>query len=185
MNRIWLFLLGAIRSDNPSPINPPLNPHVNKILEDETQQRLPSLTLAQYADSLAEVPLPTADQVENFVEYVAHAHSWYKHLRHNRPGNRFYFFLDKYAGWERSIMPDGTQTFKERTEQGFHYSDIPTEKYRTRFGHLSYSCNSGTTVFLAGPGPVVLPRDGVAAVPSHDAQMHGLPEEILEAGLPG
>ena len=33
------------------------------------------------------------------------------------------------------------------------------------------------------PGPVVFPRDSVPAVPSQDANMYGLPEEILESGL--
>ena len=131
MNRIWGKLLGSIRSDHPSPNNPPLNPHVNKILEDETQQRLPSQTLAGYVDSLAGVPLPTADQVENFVEYVAHTHSWYKHLRHNRPGNRFYFFLDQYAGWDRVIMPE-----RDPELQGTNGTRIPLFGYS--YGEVSY-----------------------------------------------
>ncbi len=154
-----------------------------KILDEESQPLLPSLSLAQYVGSIVEVPLPTAQQRENFVEYVSHAHSWYKHLPLNLPGAPFYFFVDRYAGMDRVIMKDGTQAFTERAKQGFHYSDIPTEEYRIRFGHLAYSCDSGTTVFLSGPGPIVFPRDSVAAVPSQDAKMYGLPEEILEAGL--
>jgi len=145
--------------------------HVGKIVDTETHRRLPSLTLAQYMDAIAEVPLPTAQQREDFVEYVSHAHSWYKHLGYNLPGVPFYFFVDKYAGWDRVA-------FRERTEQGPHYSQIPTEQYRTRFGHLAYSPDPSTTPFLSGIEPVVLPRD-----PLRRVWRYGLPAEILEAGL--
>jgi hypothetical protein len=45
-----------------------------------TAADLPPLTLNQYVDLLARVPLPIQVQKENFVQYVSHAHSWYKHL---------------------------------------------------------------------------------------------------------
>ena len=156
---------------------------VQQSMDDETHDRLPSLTLARYVDFTAEVPPPTAQQRENFVEHVAHAHSWYKHLPLALPGNPFYFFVDKYAACARVIMEDGTQAFTERTEKGFHYSDIPTEQCRARFGHLAYSCDAGTTVFRAVRESLVLPRDKVVAAPGPDTEMYGLPAEILEAGL--
>jgi len=34
-----------------------------------------------------------------------------------------------------------------------------------------------------GEGPLVSPRDKIAAVPGDDARMYGLPPEILDAGL--
>jgi hypothetical protein len=144
---------------------------------------LASLTLAQYIDLIAEVPLPTTQQRENFAEFVSHAHSWYKHLPYGLPGAPFYFFIDKYAGCDLVITDRGTPGLTERTEQGFHYSYIPTQDYRTCFGHLAFSCGLGRTVFRLGPSPVVVPRDKVAAVPGDDAQMYGLPTVILEAGM--
>jgi hypothetical protein len=144
---------------------------------------LPPLTLHQYADLLARVPLPTQEQKDNFVQYVSHAHSWYKHLPLYPPGVPFYFFIDKYAGCDRLVSKDGTGILKERTEGGFHYSDYPTVKYRDLFGHLAYCCGYGTKVIPLSKGPMVIPRDDLAAVPGDDARMYRLPPEVLEAGV--
>ncbi len=146
------------------------------------RQTTGTLSLAQYLDLLAGVPLPTQQQKENFVEYVSHAHSWYKHLPLYPPGEPFYLFMDKYAGCDRVLLSDGKAALVGRSQQGFHYSDIPTEQYRNQFGHLGFSCGAGTTVALLGRGPLVEPRDKVPAVPGNDALMYHLPAEILEAG---
>lgn len=158
----------------------------NKLLKLISSERVRAesrpLTLPEYVASLADVALPTAVEMERFAVYVAHSHSWYKHLPLCPPGNRFYFFLDKYAGWDRLVSSDGTGVFAERTEPGFHYSAIPTAEYRTKFGCLAYSCDSGSTVIPLGKGPVAAPRDKSAAVGSQDGQMRSLPPEVLEAG---
>jgi hypothetical protein len=147
----------------------------------ESQQPGAPLTPAQYVASLSRVPLPTTKQKLQFADFVCKAHSWYKHLPANPPGEPFYFYLDKYAGCDRLLKRDGTAVMVERTEHGFHYSDLPTEEYRMRFGHLAYSCESGTAVFVTS-WPVAFPRDKVVAVPGDDGRMFGLPAEILAAG---
>lgn len=68
--------------------------------------------LVRYAYFIAG-DLPTQKQRENFVDFVSHAHSWYKHVSPYPPGTRFYFFLNKYAGHERR---HGTVEVKERTQ---------------------------------------------------------------------
>ena len=45
-----------------------------------TAAELPPLTLRQYIELVSDVPFPTHEQKENFIEYVSRAHSWYKHL---------------------------------------------------------------------------------------------------------
>jgi hypothetical protein len=144
---------------------------------------LPALTLRQYVELLAQTPLPTPQQKQNFVEYVSHAHSWYKHLPLYPPGAPFYFFIDKYAACDRLVSQDGTAIIKERIESGFHYSDYPTAKYRDLFGHLAYSCGYGTKVIALSKGPMVIPRSGSPAVPGNDARMYLLPSQVLEAGV--
>jgi hypothetical protein len=148
-----------------------------------TAAELLPLTLGQYVDLLSGVPLPTQQQKQNFVEYVSHAHSWYKHLPLFLPGAPFYFFLDKYAGCDRLVSRDGKAVLRERTEQGFHYSDYCTAKYRDLFGHLAYCCGYGNKVIPLSKGPMVFPRDDLAAVPGDDAQLYRLPSEVLEAGV--
>jgi hypothetical protein len=92
---------------------------------ETTAAELAPLTLRQYVDFLAQTPLPTEQQKQNFIEYVSHAHSWYKHLPLYPPGAPFYFFIDKYAACDRLVSRDGTAVIKERIESGFRYSDSP------------------------------------------------------------
>src|SRR6478735_1162875 len=59
------------------------------------------LTVGGYVEMVHDLPLPTDAQKQNFAVYVAHAHSWYKHLPAFPPGAAFYFFLNEYAGCNR------------------------------------------------------------------------------------
>ena len=94
----------------------------------EDQEHVATLTLAAYLNLLSAVPLPSTQQESEFAEFVSAAHSWYKHLPPNLPGQPFYFFIDKYAGCDRVLREDGTAVVVERTEPGFHYSDLPTKE---------------------------------------------------------
>ena len=154
---------------------------VDSALAEIDREAEVTLSMPRYLDLLAEVPLPTQQQKENFAAYVSQAHSWYKHLPYHLPGTPFYFFIDKYAGFDRVLLKDSTAALRERVKHGFHYSDIPTNEYRTKFGHLAYSCAAGTVVLL-DEEPIATPRDKVVAVPGDDAMMYGLPPEIVEAG---
>jgi len=98
---------------------------------------------------------PSPEQVKSFVDYVAGAHSWYKHLPLVPPGTPFYFFLDPYAGYDL-VYKKGRTGYCEREEQGFHYSDIPTAEYRQRYGFLQYSTGAGTDVFVPESKGVLL-----------------------------
>jgi hypothetical protein len=134
-------------------------------------------SLIRYAYFIAG-DLPTQEQRENFVDFVSHAHSWYKHISPYPPGTPFCFFLNKYAGYDRR---HGTAEVAERTQQGFHYSAIPTNTYRAAFGCLDFT-NRGKRVPLVDEGPVAAPRDQVAGAPGKGALIYGLPVEILDAG---
>jgi hypothetical protein len=46
-----------------------------------------------YVDVIKSLPRPTDAQCKKFVEYVATAHSWYKHLSADNP-TTFYVYLD-------------------------------------------------------------------------------------------
>jgi hypothetical protein len=141
------------------------------------------LTLSQYAEFIRNIPLPTDQQRENFAGFVASAHSWYKHLPLSLPGVPFYFFIDKHAGCDCVLREDGKIATAKREKCGFHYSAIPTDEYRTRFGHLSFSCRAGMMVVLMNEGPLTVPRDKMIKISGDDGRMHGLPMEIIEAGV--
>jgi hypothetical protein len=66
---------------------------------------------------------------------------------------------------------------------GFHYSEYPTAEYRDLFGHLAYCCCFGKKVIPLSKGPVVIPRDDLAAVPDDEGRMYRVPAEVLDAGV--
>jgi hypothetical protein len=146
-----------------------------------TAAELPALTLRQYIDLVSDVPLPTQQQKENFIEYVSRAHSWYKHLPVYPPGVPFYFFIDKYAGCDRLVSEDGAAILQERTEHG--HSAYTTAEHRDRFGYLVFSCGFGTKVIFMSKGPMVIPHDDLPAVPGNDGRLYRLPPEVIDAGL--
>jgi hypothetical protein len=139
--------------------------------------------LARYVASIADLPLPTKRQKENFADYVSHSHSWYKHLSPYPPGVEFHFFIDEHAGRERK---HGMTLVKDRTQSGYHYSQIPTRVYRPAFGYLAYIRASTNKVPLVVPvvgGEGDTPQtDPMARVWGDRALLHGLPEEIWDAG---
>jgi len=133
------------------------------------------VSLAEYCDLLAAVPVPTQEEKESFAEYVAHAHSWYKHLSLYPPGTSFHFFLNRHAGCERK---HGTPFVTDRTQPGLHPSQIRTAEYREAFGYLQYSVGSSNAF------PLVVPvaRDRPLGSHSNEILMYGLPLEIFDAG---
>ena len=107
-----------------------------------------------YYEECRELPIPSEEQIRDFVDYVACAHSWYKHLPLVPPGRPFYLFLDPNSGCD-CVMASLNSRYRERKEQGFHYSAIPTADYRRGFGHLEYSVSAGTTILAPDPEGVV------------------------------
>jgi glycosyltransferase involved in cell wall biosynthesis len=75
-------------------------------------------------------------QLRQFAEYVAGAHSWYKHLRVLPAKTPIQVFLDPAAGRQLVQAPDGRVTAEIREKQGFHYSWLRTAEHRERFGQL-------------------------------------------------
>ena len=82
--------------------------------------------LNEYIDEVAVLPLPTEEQIGNFIKHVLGAHSWYKHLPLLN-GAKFVFFLASDVG--------GGYT-KENPR--LHYSWKTKDEYISRFGYLDY-----------------------------------------------
>jgi len=111
--------------------------------------------MTDYRKIARTLPLPSTEEVRAFVDFVAGAHSWYKHLPLLPPGWPFYFFLDPNAG--RDLVVEGARTrYRDRKELGFHYSDIPTAEYHQRFGYLQYSAGAGTSFVVPRAKDVLL-----------------------------
>lgn len=142
------------------------------------------LTVSDYSALVATLPTPTPAQMEAFAAHVCGAHSWYKHLPFYPPGKPMQFFLDPAAGMDLTFQADHVDA-SPRVEQGFHYSSIPTQQYRERFGHLAFSRSSGTTVFrTAGNGALLAPSDDAPGVYDATARsLRRLPAEVVHAGV--
>jgi hypothetical protein len=142
------------------------------------------LALSEYRRMAASLPAPTPLQVRQFAEYVAGAHSWYKHLRLLPAKAPLQIFVDPAAGMQRTQASDGSVTVAHRDQQGFHYSWLPTDVYRERFGHLAFSKSSGSSVSLttAGGEQQVANDDAPRVYDSLAGASYLLPEEALTAG---
>ena len=129
------------------------------------------LTLNDYRDLVSRLPRPTAEQMDALAWFFSQAHSWYKRLPLLLPAGKVCFFLNPSAGTER----EGARMV-ERTEQGFHYSWIPTRLYRERFGHLSF-CLEGGDDWRQGPSD-----DALAIFDAGTTLVYRLPKEAILAG---
>lgn len=85
------------------------------------------LSKEQYIYLIKDLPLPTEKQFKNFLEHVAVAHSWYKHLSLLEK-YRFIVFLD----------PNVAKGFNEEHER-IHHTWKTENEYRVKFGYLSYA----------------------------------------------
>jgi hypothetical protein len=149
---------------------------------------VPGMDLEAYRRWLGEVTPPTDSQIEAFADFVAGAHSWYKHLPLPPPGAKFHFYIDPQAGMDRLVHASGEVTVRLRTleTEPFHYSWMATADYRERFGCLSFSCAMGSTVFneeQQGDETVLVDNNSLHPVLqlSRNSAMTP-PEEVLEAG---
>ncbi len=142
------------------------------------------MDLSEYRRAVAGLGAPTIDQMEDFAEFVGSAHSWYKHLPLLPPGRPFQFFLDPAAGMQLSVDNRGRERIAPRLEPGPHYSWLPTEEYRERFGHLSFSRPDGTSVsFVRGDGSSLVEADDRPSI--YDPELgasRSLPHEVMSAG---
>jgi len=139
-------------------------------------------SLADYRQAVAHLPRPSNDQIDNYVQFVSEAHSWYKHLPLLPPGATFQFFVDPFSGYDRVLQPGGGVIHEERTEDSerFHYTWMTTRDYRSRFGYLSYESGAGTQFFLHSAGTVREYAD--LPVFSTSNGPYRIPPELVRAG---
>lgn len=141
-----------------------------------------------YLETASRLPVPGDEQIRDFVQYVAGAKSWYKHLPARPPGSPMHFYLDPNAGRDRLRRWGHEVIYRDRTEhtEKFHYTWMTTEEYRRRFGYLAFCCPDVTRVFTTE-----MIEDGIATLdPNVLAPLvegeHGrlalVPEVVLGAG---
>lgn len=148
----------------------------------------PEMNIDAYRALVGAVAAPTDSQIEAFADYVASAHSWYKHLPLLPPGVAFHFYLDPNAGMDQLVHASGEVTVRARTPdtESFHYGWMTTADYRERFGCLAFSCAAGSSVFgtdLVGEETVLVDSNTLHPVLQVDRDSTKRPpKRILDAG---
>jgi len=91
---------------------------------------------ARFGRAMSALPPPTSEQLINFVEYMASAHSWYKHLANGAPCHFFKVHVSPTAGMR---YHDGRYIdYTEDDGTRFHYTWMTTARYRSQFGVFDY-----------------------------------------------
>lgn len=148
----------------------------------------PQMDIDAYRALISAIAAPTDSQIEAFADYVASAHSWYKHLPLQPPGVDFHFYIDPNAGMDQLVHVSGEVTVRARTSdtRSFHYGWMTTADYRERFGCLAFSCAAGSSVFgtdLMGEETVLV--DGNSLHPALQVDRDSAkrpPRQILDTG---
>lgn len=139
-----------------------------------------------YREIIAVLPIPTAEQTENFADYVVGAHSWYKHLPCTPPGAQFVFFLDPNAGRELVQTDMGRFEYRDRVDgqTRFHYTWMLTTEYHVRFGHWQYATDQGTKFVVKPPGSedTRVFGSGFAEITGMDGASIPVSPEVVAAG---
>jgi len=118
-----------------------------------------------YAEEISALPRPTKQQCKNFAEYVASAHSWYKHLSAKKPTS-FYFYLGPCV----AHAANGEVTTKEDC---WHYSDKPTDVWLKEFGHWAY------WIFYGSHNPQNTKKHPTIDIRAESGDTISVPEEFL------
>lgn len=113
--------------------------------------------LSEYQQIVGMLPRPTDAQIDNYVEYVSGAHSWYKHLPFFPPGLPYFFYLDPTAGCDRVVHASGGISVRERTAESSrgHYNLRTTGVYRNDYGHLAYGGYIGACAEAESDGSIL------------------------------
>ena len=125
---------------------------------------------SRYVQIARALPRPSPEHVAAFAEFVAGAHSWYKHLPLH-PDVPFHFYVDPNAGRQIVRTRTNETAALEITDesQRFHYTWMTTKDRLKRFGHLAYHTTYGSHIALLsadgarpvdGPGLQILADDG-------------------------
>ena len=148
----------------------------------------PEMDIDAYRLLIGAAAPPTDRQIDAFADYVASAHSWYKHLPSQPPGVDFHFYIDPNAGMDHLVHASGEVTVRARAPdtESFHYAGITTTDYRARFGCLAFSCAAGSSVFgtdLVGEETVLVDSNTLHPVlqVDRDSALRP-PKQILDTG---
>lgn len=101
-------------------------------------KQVPSCTLSQYREIVKELPRPSKAQIEKLICSASQDHSWYKHLPLVPPGVPWWFFVDPWSGFDRTLEDGGRASHVELMgDEATLGRRMATRKYRRRFGYLA------------------------------------------------
>jgi len=150
-----------------------------------------------YLDCIRELPLPSGGQVTAFAGHIAEAENWLKTAPFE-VGVPVIAGLDPNAGARINAARGGGRRFGiETLQEGvelLHGSELPTRRYRERFGFLTYWTDLGAgTAAVEGdvlrrarlPGPGVVHQGAFVPIPESMVTLACRPGALLHATFRG
>ena len=92
---------------------------LKSIFQQGQSEQIPIMDLPAYRALFLNYSKPSLKQIGDFVNFVCHAKSWYKHLPYLPPGEPYHFYLDHYAGWKCMRRFGGKVSFIKHKQEEF------------------------------------------------------------------
>ena len=97
-----------------------------------------------YFHYVSSATLPTAQQTENFANYVTQLQNWQSSLF--PPGHKFVFFLRPYAGYNFQGQQRPLEPIEVTEDTATGDNQVPTHEYQQRFGAWDYYIDTDWTL---------------------------------------
>jgi hypothetical protein len=102
------------------------------------------MELLEYKRIMQDFAIPTIGQTENFIDFIARDHSWYKHLPEDRL-EPFFFYLDPNAG--RPLCKVEEKGLFRRKKY-YSFKEVSSNSYQRYYGTWHYYTNKYTVNFI-------------------------------------
>lgn len=138
------------------------------------------MELIEYKKLFVGLPKPSENQTENFIDFVANDHSWYKHLTDERK-EPFIFYLDPNAG--KTLEKFSSKGFFKKVEH-FKFLENKHNYYLIRYGCWQYFTTKYTANFIPNSNGSIRdsrPFIGLQII-DKEGKSHKLPEAIIKQG---
>ncbi len=138
------------------------------------------MELIEYKKLFVGLTRPSEEQTENFIDFVANNHSWYKHLTNERKAS-FFFYLDTNAG--KTLEKVTSKGFLKKVEH-FKYLENKHNHYQIHYGFWQYFTTKYTANFIPNSNGSIRdsrPFIGLQIV-DEEGKLHKLPEAIIKQG---
>jgi hypothetical protein len=140
-----------------------------------------NMELLEYKKIIEKFPAPTIEQTQNFIDFVANDHSWYKQLPEGRL-EPFYFYLDPNAG--KLLEKIEKKDFLKKEKHYWIKKEATLNAYQNQYGTWQYYTNNYTVNYIPNSDNSI--RDSRPIIGLNIINIKGeaekIPEEVIYHG---